>query len=95
MQAQRINRISSKAISGLSFIALVAVITGYMIAPQPDEGSAAHIFQIAIVLLVPTLVTFLITVNWKRPLSGARPLAFPSAILAVAFAALYYLEHYR
>jgi hypothetical protein len=94
MQTQQFNRISIKVIIGLCFVALLAVITGYMQPPQPDERSAAHIFQIAIVLLAPTILVFLLTLDWKKPLSGTRPLAFPAAILFVAFAALYYLERY-
>ncbi len=95
MRAQQINRVSSKVIIVLSLTALLAVLSGYTQPPQPDEGSAAHIFQIAIVLLVPMILLFLATADWKQRLRGARPLAFPGVALVVAFGALYYLEHYR
>ncbi len=95
MHAQRINRVSGKVIIVLSLIALLAVLSGYLQPPQPDEGSAAHIFQISIVLLVPMILLFLATTDWRRPSRSARSLAFPAATLVVAFAALYYLEHYR
>ncbi len=95
MRAQQINRVSGKVIIVLSLIALLAVLSGYFQAPQPDEGSAAHIFQLSIVLLVPMILLFLATADRKRPFRSARPLAFPVSALVVAFAALYYLEHYR
>ena len=93
--APQINRISGKVIIALSLIALLAVLSGYFQPPQPDEGTAAHIFQLSIVALAPMLLLFLATTDWRRPSRGARPLAFPVAALVVAFAALYYLEHYR
>ncbi len=95
MRAQQINRVSSKVIIVLSLTALLAVLSGYTQPPQPDEGSAAHIFQIAIVLLVPMILLFLATADWKQRSRSARPLAFPGVALVVAFGALYYLEHYR
>jgi len=95
MRAQRINRVSSKVILVMSLTALLTVITGYFQPPQPDEGTGAHIFQLCVVLLVPTILLFLATADWKRPLHGARTLALPAVALAIAFGALYYLEHYR
>jgi len=94
MDAQRINRVSSRIIIVLSLTALLAVLSGYFQAPQPDEGSAAHIFQLSIVLLVPMILLFLGTVDWTRPWRSMRSLVFPTAALVVAVAALYYLEHY-
>jgi len=91
----QINRVSGKIIIVLSLTALVAVLSGYTQPPQPDEGTAAHIFQISIVALVPMTLLFLATVDWRQPWRSARPLAFPSAVLVFAFGALYYLEHYR
>ena len=78
----------------LSLIALLAVLSGYVQRPQADEGSSAHIFQLAIVALVPTILLFLATADWSRPARNARALAIPAATLVVAFAALFYLEHY-
>jgi hypothetical protein len=94
MRGRQINRISGKVIIFLSLTALLAVLSGYTQPPQPDEGSAAHIFQLSIVALVPMILLFLATADWKQPSRSARPLAFPVAALVVAFAALYYLEHY-
>lgn len=96
MQTQQFNRVSSFALIALSLTALLAVLSGYTIHPLPtDEGTGAHIFQLSIVLLVPVGLFFLATADWKQPLHAARPLAFSSVALVLAFSALYYLEHYR
>jgi len=95
MDGQQINRVSGRVILALSLVALFTVLIGYTQPPQPDEGALAHIFQIAIVLLVPLILLFLGTADWKQPLRSARRLALPATALVLAFAALYYLEHYR
>ncbi len=95
MNGERINRVSGRIVTGLSALALLTVISGYFQAPQTDEGTAAHIFQLSIVLLSPMILLFLVSADWKKPLRSARTLAFPAAVLLAAFAALYYLEHYR
>ncbi len=95
MGVQQLNRVSGKVLIVLSAIALLAVLSGYFQAPQPDEGAAAHIFQLSIVALVPMVLLFLATADWRQPLRSARPLTFPAAALALAFGALFYLEHYR
>jgi hypothetical protein len=95
MTEQQINRASGKVAIVLSLISLCAVLTGYFQPPQRDEGSAAHIFQLSIVALVPTILLFLATADWKKPIETARRLALPVATLAVSFGALYYLEHFR
>lgn len=97
-RAQKLNRAAAIATIVLSLIALITVLTGYLQPPQPretDEGSAAHIFQLSIAALFPTLIAFLFTADWKKPWRSARPLIFSAATLIVAFAALFYLEHYR
>ncbi len=95
MQAERMNRASGIGLMVLSLVALLAVLSGYFQPPQPDEGTAAHIFQLSIAALVPAALLFLGTADWKQPLRSVRFLAYPTAILVVAFGALYYLEHYR
>jgi cytochrome bd-type quinol oxidase subunit 2 len=95
MHRQQINHISSKALIVLSLTALLAVLSGYSQPPQPDEGTAAHIFQLSIVALVPVILLFVATSDWRQPKRSARPLTFPVAALVLAFGALYYLEHYR
>ena len=95
MHGQQINRVSRKVIIVLSLTALFAVVSGYTQAPQADEGAAAHLFQLSIVALVPMILLFLATADWRQPLRSTRPLGFPAAALVLAFGALYYLEHYR
>ncbi len=92
---QEVNSFSGYVTVLLSLIALLAVVAGYGQPPQRDEGTPAHIFQLAIVLLVPTVLVVLATGDWSQPLRTARPLMFSAAALAFAFGALYYLEHYR
>ncbi len=95
MRFEQINRASSKVLIVLSLTALFAVLSGYAQPPQPDEGTAAHIFQLSIVALVPMIILFLATADWRLPLRSARLLAVPAGALVLAFGALYYLEHYR
>jgi len=95
MGGQQINRFTSKAVLVLSLTALIAVLSGYTQPPQPDEGTAAHIFQLSIVLLVPMIFLFLASADWTRRARSVRPLALPAAVLVIAFGALYYLEHWR
>ena len=97
MSTSRIHRVSSVSMIALSLIALVTVLMGYTTprgTPAPaDEGTGAHIFQLAIVLLRPAGLACLGTANWKEPRRAARPLAIAGIAVCLAFAALYYLEH--
>ncbi|MGA3212555.1 MAG: hypothetical protein ABSD20_14710 [Terriglobales bacterium] len=95
MRGETINRVSGRILVVLSVIALFAVLSGYTLPPQPDEGTAAHIFQLSIATLLPMNLLFLVTVDWGQRWRSLRPLAVSTATLASAFAALYYLEHYR
>jgi hypothetical protein len=95
MDTQQINRVSSRVILVLSLIALLTVLIGYTRPPQPDEGALAHIFQLTIVALLPMILLFAGTADWKRPLRSAQRLVFPAIALVLAFAGLYYLEHCR
>jgi hypothetical protein len=89
-----INRLSAIGLIVLSLTALLDVLLlGYTRPPLPDEGAGAHIFQLSIVALVPIGVLFLATADWTQPLRTVRRLAFPAAVVMLAFAALYYLEH--
>jgi len=95
MQSQAVNRLSGKVLIILSLTAFLAVLSGYFHPPQADEGAGAHIFQLSIVALVPTILLFLVTADWKQPARGLRALAFAAFNLVFAFGALFYLEHYR
>lgn len=93
METPRVHRITGVVLAVLTAAALLTVCVGYTRPPLPDEGALAHIFQLAIVFMAPTMLIFLATADWTQPLPIARRLALPVAILVVAFAALYYLEH--
>jgi hypothetical protein len=98
MNVQRINRLgrlSSRTLMGLALIALFAVLSGYTHPLLPDEGAAAHIFQLSVVAFVLVISLFLFTADWRQPWRSIRSLAFPIATLALSFGGLYYLEHYR
>src|SRR5262249_978667 len=97
------NRISSFAILGLSLFAMCLVVGATILsklgrfdmAPGGDEGTPAHLFQLAIVLLLPGGLAFAATADWARPLRVARRLVVPAIALVVAFVTLYYMEHPR
>jgi hypothetical protein len=95
MHVQRINLISLVGLFVLSLTALLDVLLlGYTQPPQADEGTGAHIFQLSIVALVPMAAVFFVTDDWTQPSRSVRRLAFPAFAVVLAFAALYYLEHY-
>ena len=95
MSAEQINRVSSVTMWVLSLTALLDVLLlGYMRPPLPDEGTGAHIFQLSIAALLPIGLVFLATADWARPGRIVRRLAIPGVVVVLAFAALYYLEHY-
>jgi hypothetical protein len=93
MKRERLHRLSSRAVLALSFIAMFTVLTGYFQAPQSDEGAAAHIFQLSIVLLCPAFLIFLVTADRSHARRVFQTIVPASAAVLLAFAALYYLEH--
>ena len=95
MNRQDICRISYVGMVFLSLTALLTVVTGYAVGAgrEPDEGALAHIFQLAIVALLPTGLAFLLTADWQQIRRGLKRLAVPTALLVLAFAGLYHLEH--
>ena len=103
MREQGVHRISGYVVLGLTLFAMVLVVGATALtmlgrfnpAPDGDEGTAAHLFQLAIVLLLPTGLTFLATANWHQPVNVAKRLVVPAAALVVAFSTLYYMEHLR
>jgi hypothetical protein len=95
MRAQKINQLSGIVLNVLSLTALLVVLLlGYTQPPLADEGVGAHIFQLSIVALLPTAFLFLATADWTQPARTVRRFAFPVIVVVLAFAALYYLEHY-
>lgn len=96
MHADKLNRISGRIVLILSLVALLSVLSGFTLprhrAPD-DEGAAAHIFQIAVALVVPALLLFAFTADWKQPSRSVLRLAVPALAPLAAFTALYCLEH--
>jgi len=95
VRGQQINRVSGRILIVLSFTALLAVLSPYTQPPQPDERAASHIFQPSIVALVPMILLFLATADWKLPSRSARLLALSNVFLVLAFAAQYSIEHHQ
>jgi hypothetical protein len=103
MNELRTNRLSGHVVLGLSLFAMSLVVGATVLtmlgrfnpSPDGDEGTAAHLFQLTIVLLLPAGLTFVATANWQRPWDVAKRLVMPAAALVVAFSTLYYMEHLR
>jgi hypothetical protein len=101
MGTQTINRVSSYAVLALSLFAMLLVVGAAALtllgrfdpAPGGDERTAARLFQLAIVLLLPAGLAYLVTADWRRPVKVAKRLVLPAVALVVAFATLYYMEH--
>jgi hypothetical protein len=94
-----INRISSWALHILSLFAMALVVGPTALTkigklkPSHDEGTAAHLFQIAVALLVPAGLVFLLSADWRKPVRVGLRLLAPAIALVIAFATLYYMEH--
>jgi hypothetical protein len=103
MSNETINRVSGHVVLGLSIFTMLLVVGATVLAmlgkfnpsPDGDEGTAAHLFQLAIVLLVPAGLAYLVTADWRQPLKVAKRLVVPALALVVAFSTLYYMEHMR
>jgi hypothetical protein len=101
MSKRSINRISRNVVVALSLFAMLLVMAATLFtllgrfdpAPGGDEGLAAHLFQFAVVLILPAGVVYLGTADWDHPVFVAKRLLLPAAALAVAFATLYCMEH--
>ena len=101
MGAESVNRGSLIAVFLFSLAALstlvvtfaAALLAGHLPKPEPDEGTAAHIFQLSIFLLMPATLVFLATAKWERPWRVVRALIIPVLAVFLAFGMLYYFEH--
>ena len=94
-----IHRFSSWAMHVLSLFAACLVVGATVLTKLgrytagPDEGTAAHLFQLSIALLAPAGLVYLLTSNWRQPVRVAMGLVIPAIATIVAFATLYYMEH--
>lgn len=103
MTQQHLNRLSGYVVLGLSLFAMLLVggatilslLGRFHQSSDGDEGTAARLFQAAIVLLLPAGLAFAVTADWSRPLQVGKRLVVPAICLVVAFSMLYYMEHVR
>ena len=98
MRTRQINGAGNAILVLLSLTALGTVVTGLIWPPplpEADEGARAHIFQLSIAALLPMTVVVLGTADWRRPWRSVRPTVIAAAATLLAFAGLYYLEHFR
>jgi len=101
MSNNRINRVCKYIVLTLSLFAMLLVIgaTIFTIAgklnpsPDGDEGTLAHLFQLTILLILPSGIAFLFTADWRRPKRVAKSLILPAVAVVLAFSVLYYMEH--
>jgi len=95
MSRQKINHISALLpviMSLLAFaIVLLAVATGWGMVPG-DEGAAAHIFQILIVLQMPLILAFLATADWRRWHWVTGRMLLQAAAIVLAFSPVAYFK---
>jgi hypothetical protein len=98
VRTQQINRVTAVVLVVLSLTALITVATGLIWPPpklEPDEGAQAHIFQLSIAGLVPVTVAVLGTADWRHAWRSLQPVVIAFLSTVLAFAGLYYLEHFR
>ena len=87
MSRQNINRICSFVPVALSLTALTVVLVAVTFGwgkGQSDEGVAAHIFQLMIVLQIPFILSFLVTANWQRLVATLRLVALQAGAITLA-----------
>ena len=103
MSEPTIHRISGRIVLGLALFAMFLVVGATVLvklgkldpSPGGDEGTGAHLFQLAVVLLLPAGLAFLVTADWSQPAKVVKRLVVPAVALVVAFSTLYYMEHLR
>jgi len=98
MRENQLHRISVIALFVLS---LTASVVPWSIAwlggqigqpPAEDEGTAAHLFQLSIVSLVPVTLIFCATADWTRPWNIVKRVAVPAILVMLSIAGLFYYE---
>ena len=70
-----------------------AMLTGHVPPPEGDEGTAAHVFQLCLALLLPVGVLFLATADWRQPGQAIRRVALPAVLVVLALGTVFYLEN--
>ncbi len=103
MSVRRIHQVSGWGMTVCSAAALLAVLSAFRIGFHPlairtqpslaDEGTQAHVFQFALVALVPAMLLHFATSEGKTFGRSARHLAWSALAVMLAFGLLYYYEH--
>jgi hypothetical protein len=89
MNRQKINRISwtvPVVMSLLAFLLVIAALATGNAKSGGDEGAAAHIFQLLIVLQAPFLLAFVVTADWRHWQGSAGRMVLLLGALVIAFA---------
>lgn len=97
----KLNRLSTVGLIVLSATAFSMVLpvwygmlTGHVPPPESDEGTAVHIFQLAIAALLPTGLIFLASSDWRQPVQMMRRAALPGIFFVLALSTVFYLENF-
>jgi len=78
-------------LSGLALALVVGYATFVSSAPQADEGTAAHLFQLLLVLEIPVIAAFAIRWLPVAPTRAAAVLALQALAIAIALLPVYLL----
>jgi hypothetical protein len=78
------------SIAALAIVALV-LATGWERGLK-DEGAAAHLWQLLIILQLPLVAAFVLTADWRRPGPAGRTLMLQAALVALAMAPVAYFR---
>jgi hypothetical protein len=95
MDRHLVNRMSAIAPLLMSAVALslvmIAVTTGWQ-RDLPDEGLAAHLFQLLLLAQIPVIIVFVMTADKSRVRASATTIALHLAAIALALGTLFYFE---
>jgi hypothetical protein len=80
------------AMSGAALTVVLLRLALFGAAPEPDEGAAAHLWQILMTCQAPTILFF--AIRWLRsdPRGTMSVLGFQLLAIAVAMAPIYFLK---
>ena len=88
--SRRLNRALLVAPVVCSMVALALVLGNVAagVPPQADEGTAAHVFHVMIVVQLPLVISFIATADRRQPVRLALALAAHALAAAAALGSL-------
>ena len=90
MDQAQFNTICGAALVALSLLALGTVL-GEFLKPVPlRRPRPSQLFETTVLVMDALVVTFLVTADWSRPMTSARPLALCGLAIAATLGALYW-----